>query len=48
MRYIGSLLKYNQITEKVKFNNKIQTKKNSLNFTMFRHFKILNKILSQK
>ena len=43
-----SLLKHNQITEKVKFNNKIQTKKNSLNFTMFRHFKILNKILTQK
>ena len=43
-----SLVKYNQITDKVKFNNKIQTKKNSINFTMFRHFKILNKILSQK
>ena len=43
-----SLLKYNQITEKVKFNNKIQTKKKSLNFTMFRHFKIMNEILTQK
>ncbi len=43
-----SLVKYNQITDKVKFTNKIQTKKNSINFTMFRHFKILNKILSQK
>ena len=43
-----SLLKYNQLEEKIKYKNKIQTKKNSLNFTMFRHFKILNKILSQK
>ena len=43
-----SLLKYNQLEEKTKYKNKIQTKKNSVNFTMFRHFKILNKILSQK
>ncbi len=43
-----SLVKYNQLEEKIKYKNKIKTKKNSLNFTMFRHFKILNKILSQK
>ena len=43
-----SLVKYNQITEEVKFTNKVRTKKNSINFTMFRHFRILNKILSQK
>ena len=43
-----SLVKYNQLEEKIKYKNKIQTKKNSANFTMFRHFKILNKILSQK
>ena len=43
-----SLVKYNQLEEKIKYKNKIQTKKNSLNFTIFRHFKILNKILSQK
>ena len=43
-----SLVKYSQHEEKIKYKNKIQTKKNSVNFTMFRHFKILNKILSQK
>ena len=43
-----SLVKYSQLEEKIKYKNKIQTKKNSVNFTMFRHFKILNKILSQK
>jgi len=43
-----SLIKYSQLEEKIKYKNKIQTKKNSVNFTMFRHFKILNKILSQK
>ena len=43
-----SLIKHNQIEEKIKFNNKIKIKKNSLNFTMFRHFKILNKILNPK
>ena len=43
-----SLIKYSQLEEKIKYKNKIQTKKNSANFTMFRHFKILNKILSQK
>ena len=42
-----SLVKYSQLEEKIKYKNKIQTKKNSVNFTMFRHFKILNKILSQ-
>ncbi len=43
-----SLVKYNKLEEKIKYKNKIQTKKNSVNFTMFRHFKILDKILSQK
>ena len=43
-----SLVKYNQLDEKIKYKNKIQSKKNSVNFTMFRHFNILNEILSQK
>ena len=34
--------------EKIKYRKKIQTKKKSLNFTIFRHYKILNKVLSQK
>ena len=43
-----SLVKYNQLKEKIKYKNKIQTKKNSVNFTMFRHFKILSEIISKK
>ena len=34
--------------QKIKFGNKIQIKKKSLNFTILKYFKILNKILNQK
>ena len=34
--------------EKIKYRKKIQTKKKSLNFTIFIHYKILKKVLSQK
>ena len=44
----NSLNNFIQIEEKIKFKNKINIKKNSKNFTMFRHFKVLDKILRSK
>ena len=44
----NSLNNFSQIEEKIKFKNKINIKKNSKNFTMFRHFKVLDKILRSK
>ena len=43
-----SLEKFNKMTDEEKFKYKVQLKKNGKKFTRFRHFKILNKILSQK
>ena len=43
-----SLEKYVEMANEEKFKNKVQLKKNAKKFTKFRHFKILNKILSQK
>ena len=43
-----SLIKFSKLGNKIKLKSKINTKKNSLNFTMFRHFKVLDKILNYK
>tara|TARA_A100001015_G_C15021052_1_gene728011 strand:+ start:1715 stop:2872 length:1158 start_codon:yes stop_codon:yes gene_type:complete len=43
-----SLIKFSKLENKTKQKSKINIKKNSINFTMFRHFKILDKILSYK
>ncbi|MBD1139671.1 glycosyltransferase [Pelagibacterales bacterium SAG-MED38] len=43
-----SLEKFDKMTNKEKFKNKVQLKKNVKKFTRYRHFKILNKILSQQ
>ena len=40
-----SLVKFKNLSKDIKINDLLKKKKNSMKFSMFRHFKVLNKIL---